>query len=218
MNKNSIIGFVLIFAIMMGFSWYQSKQYNKQLEAQAQLDSIARVEQMAAMALDSMYRAEGVAETTGVKVQNMPVYKDSMLTEARFAEAQVYKLSNDKMEVEFTTKGTVFLARQMDLMFIEWKQGEIEELYHVYKNGAEGLFGNYVLPHDQDTNHASFLTFINTSSGFVKGKMVNRFYNLDKIKEVCDRYGWDFNEYKELAEKNRDIFEKRAQNALLEYF
>ena len=89
MNKNSIIGFVLIFAIMMGFSWYQSKQYNKQMEAQAQLDSIARVEQMAAMALDSMQRAEGVVETTGVKVQNMPVYKDSMLTEARFGQAQV---------------------------------------------------------------------------------------------------------------------------------
>ena len=120
--------------------------------------------------------------------------------------------------VEFTTKGTVFLARQMDLMFIEWKQGEIEELYHVYKNGAEGLFGNYVLPHDQDTNHASFLTFINTSSGFVKGKMVNRFYNLDKIKEVCDRYGWDFDEYKQLAEKYRDVFQKRGQDALLEYF
>ncbi|MBQ6364666.1 MAG: zinc-ribbon domain-containing protein [Lachnospiraceae bacterium] len=120
--------------------------------------------------------------------------------------------------VEFTTKGTVFLARQMDLMFIEWKQGEIEELYHVYKNGAEGLFGNYVLPYDQDTNHESFLTFINTSSGFVKGKMVNRFYSLDKIKEVCDKYGWDFDDYKELAEKNRDIFEQRAQDALLEYF
>ena len=120
--------------------------------------------------------------------------------------------------VEFTTKGTVFLARQMDLMFIEWKQGEIEELYQVYKNGAEGLFGNSVLPYNQDTNHASFLTFINTSSGFVKGKMVNRFYNLDKIREVCDKYGWDFDEYKQLAEKYRDVFEKRGQDALLEYF
>ena len=104
MNKNNLIGFVLIFAIMMGFSWYQSKQYNKQMEAQAQLDSIARVEQMAAMALDSMKRAEGVVETSGVKVQTMPVYKDSMLTEARLATAQVYKLYNDKMEIEFRQK------------------------------------------------------------------------------------------------------------------
>jgi YidC/Oxa1 family membrane protein insertase len=44
MNKNNIIGFVLIGLIMFGFSWYQSRQYREQAEAQAQLDSIARVE------------------------------------------------------------------------------------------------------------------------------------------------------------------------------
>ena len=103
MNKNNLIGFVLIGVIMFGFTWYQSKQYNKQMEAQAQLDSIAFVEQMAAMALDSAKRAEGVVEN--VQVKTLSMYKDSALNEARFAEAQVYKLSNDKMEVEFTTKG-----------------------------------------------------------------------------------------------------------------
>ena len=103
MNKNNIIGFVLIGVIMLGFTWYQSKQYEKQMEVQAQLDSIAFMEQMAAMAMDSVKRAEGVADE--VKVKTLTMYKDSSLNEARFAEAQVYKLSNDKMEVEFTTKG-----------------------------------------------------------------------------------------------------------------
>ena len=102
MNKNNIIGFVLIGVIMFGFTWYQSKQYNKQMEAQAQLDSIAFVEQMAAMAKDSVNRAEA-AQTVNVKT--LPAYKDSMLTEARLAEAQIYKLSNDKVEIEFTTRG-----------------------------------------------------------------------------------------------------------------
>ena len=133
MNKNSIIGFVLIFAIMMGFSWYQSKQYNKQMEAQAQLDSIARVEQMAAMALDSMQRAEGVVETTGVKVQNMPVYKDSMLTEARFGQAQVYKLSNDKMEIEFTTKG----AQPYSVKLNDYKTYDSLDLYLIKPEGSQ---------------------------------------------------------------------------------
>ena len=106
MNKNNIIGFVLIGVIMFGFTWYQSKQYEKQAEAQAQLDSIAFVEQMAAMAMDSVKRAEGVAESESqVHVKTLPMYKDSMLTEARLAEAQIYKLSNDKVEVEFTTRG-----------------------------------------------------------------------------------------------------------------
>ena len=106
MNKNNIIGFVLIGVIMFGFTWYQSRQYEKQMEAQAQRDSIAFVEQMAQMALDSVKRAEGVLdETSEVQVRTLQMYKDSALNEARFAEAQVYKLSNDKMEIEFTTKG-----------------------------------------------------------------------------------------------------------------
>ena len=133
MNKSNLIGFVLIFAIMMGFSWYQSKQYNKQMEAQAQLDSIARVEQMAAMALDSMKRAEGVVETSGVKVQAMPVYKDSMLTEARLGNAQVYKLSNDKMEIEFTTKG----AQPYSVKLNDYKSYDSTDLYLIKPEGSQ---------------------------------------------------------------------------------
>ena len=108
MNKNTIIGFVLIGVIMFGFSWMQSKQQREQMAYQAQLDSIAMVEQMAAMALDSAKRAEGLVtdgEMSGVKVMNMPAYKDSLLTEARLAEAQIVKLGNDKVELEFTTRG-----------------------------------------------------------------------------------------------------------------
>jgi len=133
MNKSNLIGFVLIFAIMMGFSLYQSKQYNKQMEAQAQLDSIARVEQLAAMALDSMKRAEGVVETSGVKVQAMPVYKDSMLTEARLGNAQVYKLSNDKMEIEFTTKG----AQPYSVKLNDYKSYDSTDLYLIKPEGSQ---------------------------------------------------------------------------------
>ena len=95
----------MIFAIMMGFSWYQSRQYKKQAEAQAQLDSIARVEQMAAMAMDSMKRAQGLVPENQVNVMTMPAYKDSLLTEARLASETFCKLTNDKIEIEFTTRG-----------------------------------------------------------------------------------------------------------------
>ena len=107
MNKNTITGFVLIGLIMFGFTWLQSKQQREQMAYHAQLDSIAMVEQMAAMALDSAKRAEGLmtGEMSGVKVMNMPAYKDSLLTEARLAEAQIVKIGNDKVELEFTTRG-----------------------------------------------------------------------------------------------------------------
>ena len=128
MNKSNLTGFVLIFAIMMGFSWYQSRQYNKQLEAQAQLDSIARAEQMAEMALDSAKRAAGLVtdgEMAGVKVMNMPAYKDSMLTEARLADASVYKLSNDKVDIEFTTRG----AQPYSVKINDYKTYDSTDLY-----------------------------------------------------------------------------------------
>ena len=105
MNKNTIIGFLLIGVIMFGFTWYQSRQYQEQMEAQAQLDSIARVEQMAAMAMDSIKKAQGIVEETDVKVAVIPAYKDTMLTSARMAESSIYRLANDKMEIEFTTRG-----------------------------------------------------------------------------------------------------------------
>ena len=113
---------------MMGFSWYQSRQYRQRAEAQAQLDSIARAEQMVAMALDSVKRAEGLVtdgEMAGVKVMNMPAYKDSMLTEARLAEASVYKLSNDKVEIEFTTRG----AQPYSVKINDYKTYDSTDLY-----------------------------------------------------------------------------------------
>ena len=126
MNKSNIIGFVLIGVIMFGFTWYQSKQYNKQMEYQAQLDSIARVEQMAAMAIDSIKRAEGVVDGN-VTVKTMPVYKDSLLTEARLADAGFVTLGNDKVEIQFTTRG----AQPYSVKVNDYKTYDSTDLYLV---------------------------------------------------------------------------------------
>ena len=131
-NKSTIIGFVLIFAIMMGFSWYQSRQYSEQMAAQAQLDSIARAEQMAAMAMEALNQTQQDA-STGVKVMNMPAYKDSLLTEARLADASIYKLSNDKVEIEFTTKG----AQPYSVKINDYMTFDSTDLYQVKPGYSE---------------------------------------------------------------------------------
>ena len=133
MNKSNLTGFVLIFAIIMGFSWYQSRQRNKQIEAQYQLDSIARVEQMAAMAMDSMKRAQGIASDNGVNVMTMPAYKDSLLTEARLASESFYKLANDKVEIEFTTRG----AQPYSVKINEYMAYDSTDLYLIEKGGSQ---------------------------------------------------------------------------------
>ena len=122
--------------LVLGFSWYQSRQYTKQMEAQAQLDSIARVEQMAAMAMDSLKRAEGLVtdgEMAGVKVMNMPAYKDSLLTEARLAEAEVYRLSNDVVEIEFTTKGAQIYSVKLN----DYKTYDSTDLYLIKPENSQ---------------------------------------------------------------------------------
>ena len=125
MNKNTIIGFVLIGVIMFGFTWYQSRQYQEQAAVQAQLDSIARVEQMAAMAMDSVKKAQGAVEGTTAKVSVIPAYKDTMLTSARMAEAAIYRLANDKIEVEFTSRG----AQPYSVKINDYKSYDSTDLY-----------------------------------------------------------------------------------------
>jgi YidC/Oxa1 family membrane protein insertase len=112
MDKNSIIGFVLIALIMMGFFGYQSRQVKKQQEYQAQLDSIAAAEAYAQYQQDSIWRAEhpqeaAVADSLSHEVvaPAAPVYSDSLLNLAARAEEKLITLSNDKLEVVFTTKG-----------------------------------------------------------------------------------------------------------------
>ena len=107
---------------MFGFTWYQSKQYEKQMEVQAQLDSIARVEQMAEMAMDSAMKQQG---GTDVNVQTMPAYKDSLLTEARLSEGQIVALSNDKLKIEFDTRG----AQPYSVRINEYRTYDSTDLY-----------------------------------------------------------------------------------------
>ena len=133
MNKSNLTGFVLIFAILMGFSWYQSRQRTKQLEAQYQLDSIARVEQMAAMGMDSMKRAQGIVPENEVNVKTMPAYKDSLLTEARLASESFYKLANDKVEIEFTTRG----AQPYSVKINDYMTYDSTALYLIEKGASQ---------------------------------------------------------------------------------
>ena len=44
MNKNTVIGFVLIGVILIGFSWYNTRIFKEQERERFVADSIARVE------------------------------------------------------------------------------------------------------------------------------------------------------------------------------
>mgnify|MGYP002621274614 CR=1 FL=1 len=107
MDKNSVIGFVLIGAIMLGFFWYQSKEVSKQMEYQAQLDSVAAVERARQDSLDAVWLAEHPQDTLprAVRAEAAAVYSDSLLNAAVSAEGELVRVENEKLEIAFTTKG-----------------------------------------------------------------------------------------------------------------
>lgn len=110
MNKNNVIGWILIALIFIGFMFYQSKQIEKQQAYQAQLDSIAAVEQLAQWKADSAAAAaRALTDTLGNEValqeNQAAIYRDSLLESASKAEGRLVTLSNDKLELVLNTKG-----------------------------------------------------------------------------------------------------------------
>ena len=138
MDKNSIIGFVLIGAILLGFTFYSSKQAKKQQAWQAYQDSIARAEQLVQMQADSaayaqLHANDTLAQASPVATQAVAVYRDSLLEAASGAEGQVLKLENEKLAVAFTTKG----AQPLSVRVKDYTNYDRSDLYIFHEGQSE---------------------------------------------------------------------------------
>ena len=140
MNKNSIIGLILIGLIMFGFSWYQSKQYEKQAAQQAQIDSIAYAKKLQEIAIDSVKRAQGISDNGVVSVNVTPTYKDTSLNAAGFGQGEIYTIANDKVELQFTTKG----AQLYSVKINDYMTYDSTALYLIKDGGSDLGIGVYV--------------------------------------------------------------------------
>ena len=132
MDKNSIIGFILIGVIFFGFTWYQSDQYKKQRAQQAQLDSLAMAQELAMLA-ESGTDAASPAGTDGNAVQATSSgaaagkYIDSTLNASYNAEAGYVRLANEKLELVLSTKG----AQPWSARLYDYKTYDSTDLYLV---------------------------------------------------------------------------------------
>jgi len=112
MNKNSILGFVVIGVILIVFSWYNSKVFNEQQELKAKSDSIAvaknlQTAQNAGTAnLDTTSKVvqQAAVDSTSAEA-NFSSYKDSMLIKASKAPEEITTLENSKIKIDFTNIG-----------------------------------------------------------------------------------------------------------------
>ena len=131
MDKNSVIGFVLIAVIFIGFTVFQSNQARKRMEAQAQLDSISRVEMLERqLAEAAQVAAQPDSAAAAEVVSPVAIYKDSLLESASRAQEEIITLENSKIKVEFTTRGAQPYAVQVK----DYKNYDSTDLY-IFKPG-----------------------------------------------------------------------------------
>ena len=157
MDKNSIIGFVLIALILFGFMGYQSHQARKQQEYQHQLDSIAAAEAYAQWQADSAWRAahpeadSAAAVVPGSSAAMQPMYSDSLLNAAATAEEQLYTLENEKLRICFTTRG----AQPHSVLVKDYLTYDKSELYLLPEGKSQLGFVVYA-PTAVDTRKFTF--------------------------------------------------------------
>ena len=138
MDKKSIIGLVIIGAILFGFSWYNSNQQKKFNEEQAKIDSAAMasrlqlMEETAAEApaagaqlLPGASVAQGDSVRNAAFQQQLSASLGESLYGALQGEETFYTVENDVMVLTFSNKG----GRVASVMLKDYKRYNGEPLY-----------------------------------------------------------------------------------------
>ncbi|MBP6526793.1 MAG: membrane protein insertase YidC [Prevotella sp.] len=100
MDKNNIIGFLCIAAVLIGFSWYNQPSKEEQEKALVQ-DSIAQAHKV------ESEKTAKLAQTQKQKEVKKKVLEDTtaLFHDALQGDAQKLVLKNNKIEITFNTKG-----------------------------------------------------------------------------------------------------------------
>jgi YidC/Oxa1 family membrane protein insertase len=104
-KRNSIVGFALIGIIMLAFSWYNTKQFEKRQKEAFARDSLA-----AAAAIQNGAVADSAAAAADVapeleQPEEEPQYQEDFLEAASKAETAYYTLENEKVRIRISSKG-----------------------------------------------------------------------------------------------------------------
>ena len=117
MDKKSVIGFILMGLVLVGFTIFQSKQAEQQLIERRKQEAISLARRDSLAAIEAAKMPEKVEENSVVeqKHEEEHIYKDASLDARKRAEGQIIRLANDKLELEINTKGAqLWSARLKD--------------------------------------------------------------------------------------------------------
>lgn len=102
MDKNTLIGFVLIAAVLFGFTWYNQPS-KEQIEAQRTKDSIENVAKQKA----EQQRLLAEKEKQAAKLEEEKKDSSALFFKARNGSENKIVLENEKIAVTFSSKGAV---------------------------------------------------------------------------------------------------------------
>ena len=134
MDKNTVIGFILIALILFGFTFYQNRQARAAAERQAQLDSIALAERIAAgdtVEYQAPVEAAPAAPQAVPAEESQPIYKNESLNALHGGEGSIVTLENDKIVLALNSKG----AQPHSVLVKDYRNYDSTELY-IFKPGA----------------------------------------------------------------------------------
>ncbi len=117
MDKKSVIGFILMGLVLVGFTIFQSKQAEQQLIERRKQEAISLARRDSLAAIEAAKMPEKAEENSVVeqKHEEEHIYKDASLDARKRAEGQIIRLANDKLELEINTKGAqLWSARLKD--------------------------------------------------------------------------------------------------------
>ncbi len=121
MNKNTILGFVFIFLILIGYSWYMapSEEVMKKQAAEARMnDSIQKVQIKEAVRADSIRKSQQAISKVQDSISAQTVVSDSSLNAqvlrkfgdfagVSHGENKTYIIENEKIKLKINTKGGI---------------------------------------------------------------------------------------------------------------
>ncbi|MFA5713632.1 MAG: membrane protein insertase YidC [Bacteroidales bacterium] len=132
MNKNSLLGFVLIGAILIGFSWYNARlaQNEELLKAEedslkiTQLQESSTPEKLSKELQESYLEQHSTTSTeSSVELQSQ-LYSSESLASASRAEESFTRLENSKIAVEFSNIG----AKPISVVIKDYSRFDGKEL------------------------------------------------------------------------------------------
>ena len=134
MDKNSVIGFILIAAILFGFTFYQGQRQKKADEQAMQELALQSFQDSLAVA-DARQQVQDTVVTSLTEAADsaavQQIFKDSLLNVSYLSEASVITLRNDVFSVDFTTKGACPQSVRM-LQFFNYDSTDL----YIFRPGA----------------------------------------------------------------------------------